>query len=68
MLEPDACKAFLKKEEAHINDQELERTEYCMIFKFDGKKYGKPCGKWMINANNEPEAVGPKPKAYAFGY
>ena len=31
-----------------------------MIFKFDGRNYGKPCGKWMINANNEPEAVGLK--------
>ena len=31
-----------------------------MIIKFDGRKYGKPCGKWMINANNEPEAVGLK--------
>ena len=31
-----------------------------MIFKFDRRNYGKPCGKWMINANNEPEAVGLK--------
>ena len=32
-----------------------------MVFKFDGRKYGKGCGKWMINANNEPESVGLKP-------
>ena len=58
VLEPDACKAFLENAEAHSDDPELGRTKYCMIFKFDGRNYGKPCGKWMINANNEPEAVG----------
>ena len=42
------------------DDPQLGRTEYCMIFKFEGRNYGKPCGKWMINANNEPEAVGLK--------
>ena len=60
VLEPNACKAFLENAEAHSDDPELGRTEYCMIFKFDGSNYGKPCGKWMINANNEPEAVGLK--------
>ena len=60
VLEPDACKAFLEKADAHSDDPELGRTEYCMIFKFDRRKYGKPCGKWMINANDEPEAVGLK--------
>ena len=60
VLEPDACKAFLEKAETHSDDPQLGRTEYCMIFKFDGRNYGKPCGKWMINANNEPEAVGLK--------
>ena len=80
VLEPDACKAFFEKAEAHSNDPELGRTEYCMIFQFDGTKYGKSCGKWMINANNEPETVGllksfgrlishcRKPKASAFDY
>ena len=60
VLEPGACKAFLENAEAHSDDPELGHTEYCMIFKFDGRNYGKPCGKWMINANNEPEAVGLK--------
>ena len=60
VLEPEACKAFLENAEAHSDNPSLGRTEYCMIFKFDGRKYGKPCGKWMINANNEPEAVGLK--------
>ena len=60
VLEPDACKDFLEHAESHSDDQELGRTEYCMIFKFDGRQYGKPCGKWMINANNEPEAIGLK--------
>ena len=32
-----------------------------MVFKFDGRKYGKKCGNWMINANNEPKKVGLKP-------
>ena len=60
VLEPDACKAFLEKAGTHSDDPQLGRTEYCMIFKFDGRNYWKPCGKWMINANNEPEAVGLK--------
>ena len=60
LLEPEACKAFLENAEAHSDHPDLGRTEYCMIFKFDGRNYGKPCGKWMINANNEPEAVGLK--------
>ena len=60
VLEPEACKAFLENAEAHSDHPDLGRTEYCMIFKFDGRNYGKPCGKWMINANNEPEAVGLK--------
>ena len=60
VLEPEACKAFLENAEAHSDNPSLGRIEYCMIFKFDGRKYGKPCGKWMINANDEPEAVGLK--------
>ena len=60
VLEPDACKAFLENAEVHSDNPSLGRTEYCMIFKFDGRKYGKPCGKWMINANDEPEEVGLK--------
>ena len=44
LLEPEACKAFFEKAEAHSNEPELGRTEYCMIFKFDGRKYEKPCG------------------------
>ena len=52
------ARLFLEKADAHSNDPELGRTEYCMIFK--NGKYGKPCGKWMINANDEPEAVGLK--------
>ena len=61
VLEPEACETFLEKAEAHSNDPVLGRTEYCMVFKFDGRKYGKGFGKWMINANNEPESVGLKP-------
>ena len=60
VLEPEACKAFLENAEAHSDHPDLGRTEYCMIFKFDRRNYGKPCGKWMINTNNEPEAVGLK--------
>ena len=60
VLEPEACKAFLENAKAHSDNPDLGRTEYCMIFKFDLRNYGKPCGKWMINANNEPEAVGLK--------
>ena len=60
VLEPEACKAFLENAEAHSDHPDLGRTEYCMMFKFDGRNYGKPCGKRMINANNEPEAVGLK--------
>lgn len=61
LLEPDDCSVFLEKAQAHSNDPDLGRTEYCMTFKFDGRKYGKPSGTWMINANNEPESVGLKP-------
>ena len=38
LLEPDACKAFLQTAEAHFSHQELGKSEYCMIFKFDQKK------------------------------
>ena len=61
VLEPEACKTFLEKAEARSNDPVLGRTEYCMVFKFDGRRYGKKCGQWMINANNEPQSVGLKP-------
>ena len=61
VLEPEACKTFLEKAEAHSNDSVLGRAKYCKVFKFYGRKYGKGCGKWMINANNEPESVGLKP-------
>ena len=45
VLEPEACKAFLENAEVHSDNPDLGRTEYCMIFKFDGRNYGKPCGK-----------------------
>ena len=51
---------FFEKAKAHSNDPELRWTEYCMISKFDGRRHEKPCGKWMINANNEPKAAGLK--------
>ena len=30
LLEPEACKAFLEKAEAHFSHQELGKREYCM--------------------------------------
>ena len=57
MLEPEACKTFLEKAEAHKNDPVLGRTEYCMVFQFDGRKCEKECGQWMIETNNEPSSV-----------
>ena len=60
VLEPDLCKDFLEKAEANSSDPDLGMTEYCMVFKFDGREYGKPCGQWMINANNERDKVGLK--------
>ena len=32
VLEPEPCKTFLEKAEAHSNDPVLGRTEYCMFF------------------------------------
>ena len=58
VLEPEACKAFSEKAEAHSNDPELEKRGYCMIFKFEGRKYEKPCRQCLIIANNESEEVG----------
>ena len=58
MLEPEACKAFLEKAEAHSNDPELGKTEYCMLVIFNGRTFGKPCGMWLMNTNFEPEEAG----------
>ena len=42
MLKPGACNFLV---ENHSNYSEFGRMEYCMVFKFEGRKYGKPSGQ-----------------------
>ena len=45
MLKPEACNLLVEKAENHNNYSEFGRMEYCMVFKFEGRKYGKPSGQ-----------------------
>ena len=58
LLEPIEAKAFEKEADAHWDDPEKGKLEYCYFFEHDGKPDGKSKGKWLINANNDPQDVG----------
>ena len=36
---------MVEKAENHSNYSEFGRMEYCMVFKFEGRKYGKSSGQ-----------------------